>query len=374
MTALSDSNSDSNADSNAESNSGSSAGSKVTVAIAFVRMPKSESAQCRGRLGEEPALSYFRCMASAFGSVRRWNPDVDLVLVTAEPLPEPYAGQLAGIGVETVLAPFAHRPPEGLGNGWASSLYHLDAMEALRTREGTQVFIEPDLLCVRPLDELLTAVGDRVGAHFEPALMRPEGKRWNPYWEMCEAMHRELGEATGRHDVFTGSCFVIPAHRVPVLLDRLERAWRLTLERHEQGRPGFSTDEHFMNYALRGVPVVEISGHTRIVSTVPWLRCPERLDVLPELTLWNLAFEKDRGFQWLYPYAIDRASWFWIAPAEEFRERTAAIMSVGRHGPGSALVGAAARALRDTVDEGVRLRLRAGYGKLLQLRAMVGAR
>ncbi|WP_406859667.1 hypothetical protein ABZO31_04695 [Streptomyces sp. HUAS MG47] len=349
-------------------------GSKVTAAIAFVRMPKAESAQCRGRPGEEPALSYFRCMASAFGSVRRWNPEVDLVLVTAEPLPEPYAGQLARIGVETVLAPFAHRPPEGLGDGWASSLYHLDAMEALRGRGGTQVFIEPDLLCVRPLDDLLAAVGDRVGAHFEPSLMRPESRRWTPYWEMCEVMHPELGEPTGRHEVFTGSCFVIPEHHVRVLLDRLERAWRLTLDRHRQGLPGFSTDEHFMNYALRGVPVVEISGHTRCVSTVPWLRCPERLEVLPELTLWNLAFEKDRGFQWLYPYASDPASWFWTAPAEEFRARAAALMSVGPRGPGAALVGAAARVLRDILDERLRRRLRSGYGRLLQLRAMADAR
>jgi len=346
----------------------------VTVAIAFVRMPKAESAQCRGRPGEEPALSYFRCMASAFGSVRRWNPDVDLVLVTAEPLPEPYAGQLARIGVETVLSPFAHRPPEGLGNGWASSLYHLDAMEALRTRGGTQVFIEPDLLCVRPLDEMLTTVRDRVGAQFEPALMRPDSRGWDGYWDLCEVMHRELGEPTGRHKAFSGSCYVIPECHAPVLLDRIERAWQLTLDRHRQGEPGFFTDEQFMNYALRGVPVVELSRHTRYISTVPWLRCPESPEVIPELTLWNLCFEKDRGFQWMYPHAVDPTSWFWTSPAEEFRERVAAIMSVKRPRPGSALVEAAARVLRGTMDDRLRRRLRAGYGKVLQFRAMVGAR
>ena len=366
MTALSESNSDSSA--------GSSAGSKVTVAIAFVRMPKPESAQCLGRPGEEPALSYFRCMASAFGSVRRWNPGAHLVLVTAEPLPEPYAGQLARIGVETVLTPFAHRPPEGLGGGWASSLYHLDAIEALRTRGGTQVFIEPDLLCVRPLDDLLAAVGDRVGVHFEPALMRPESKEWDSYWELCEAMHPELGEQAGRHERFSGSFYVIPEHHAPVLLDRLERAWQLTLDRHGQGRPGFSTDEHFMNYALRGVPVVEMSRHTRVVSTVPWLRCPERPEVVPELTLWNLCFEKDRGFQRMHPCAVDPASWFWTSPAAEFRERAAAIMSVKPPRPGSVLVEAAARVLRATTDERLRRRLRAGYAKFVQLRAVTRAR
>lgn len=349
-------------------------GGRMTVAIAFVRMPKAESAQCRGRPGEEPALSYFRCMVSAFGSVRRWNPAADLVLVTAEPLPQPYAGQLARIGVETVLAPFAHRPPEGLGTGWASSLYHLDAMEALRTRGGTQVFIEPDLLCVRPLDDLLTTVGDRVGAQFEPALMRPDSKEWDGYWDLCAAVHPALGERAVRHERFSGSFYVVPEHHVPVLLDRIERAWRITLDRHRQGRPGFSTDEHFMNYALRGVPVAELSGYTRVISTVPWLRCPERPEVVPELTLWNLCFEKDRGFQRMYPYAADATSWFWTAPAEEFRARAAAVMSIRRPGPGSALVESAARVLRHTTDERLRRRLRAGYGKFLQLRSMVDAR
>ncbi|MGW7816910.1 hypothetical protein ACWGLF_02030 [Streptomyces puniciscabiei] len=344
----------------------------VTVAMAFVRMPKAESAQCRGRPGEEPALSYFRCMASAFGSVRRWNPDAGLVLVTAQPLPEPYAGQLARIGVETVLAPFAHRPPEGLGTGWASSLYHLDAMHALAARGGTLVFTEPDVLCMRPLDAMLAEVGDRVGAQYEPALMRPDSRRWSWYWELCEDMHRDLGERTGRHEVFSGSVYVVPERHLPVLLERVERAWLLGLDRHRQGKGAFFTDEHFMNYALRGVPVAELSGYTRCLSTVPWLRCPERHEVVDELTLWNLCFEKDRGFQRLYPHAIDPSSWFWTSPAGEFRQRVATLMSVRPPRPGAGLVEAAVRVLREGMDDRLHRRLRAGYGKFMQLKPYPG--
>ncbi|MEV6739048.1 hypothetical protein AB0N14_19830 [Streptomyces sp. NPDC051104] len=311
-------------------------------------------------------------MVSAYGSVRRWNPEAELALVTAESLPEPYAGQLTRIGVETVIAPFAHRPPQGFGNGWASSLYHLDAMEALRTRGGTQVFIEPDLLCVRPLDAMLATVGDRVGAHFERAVMRPDGQGWDRYRRLCREMYAELGEPTAEHQPYLGACYVVPDRWSPVLLQRIDRAWRLSMDRFRRGEAGFSTDEQFMNYALQGVPVVEMSGHTRVVSTVPWQRCPERQEILPELTLWNLMFEKDRGFQRMYRYATDPASWFWTAPPEEFRERAAAIMSVRRPHIGSALAAAAAPFLRDIMDERLRSRLRAGCGRLLQLKAMVG--
>ncbi|MGW3498002.1 hypothetical protein [Streptomyces sp. NPDC001020] len=341
---------------------------RVTVAMAFVRMARAESTQCRGRLGEEPALAYFRCMASAYGSVRRWNPDAGLVLVTTRPLPEPYAGQLARIGVETVLAPFAHRPPKGLGKGWVSSLYHLDAMEALRGRGGTQVFIEPDLLCVRPLDDMLATLGDRVGAQFEPELMRPETKGWGWYWDLCDEMHVELGEKTGRHQPYSGSFYVVPEQHGPVLLERIERAWQLSLERHRRGRLGFSTDEQFMNYALRGVPVAEMSSHTRVIPTTPWRRYLTDRETIRGLTLWNLTHEKDLGFQRMYGAAVDPRSWFWTAPEGEFRERAGALMSaLGPVTPQRAILNAVGGAVEKLTTDRMRHRLKPLYARTVQL-------
>jgi hypothetical protein len=345
-----------------------SATGPVTVAMAFVRMARAESTQCRGRLGEEPALAYFRCMASAYGSVRRWNPEAELVLVTTEPLPEPYAGQLAGIGVEIVLAPFAHRPPEGFGRGWVSSLYHLDAMEALRERGGTQVFVEPDLLCVRPLDDMLRAVGDRVGAQFEPELMRPEAKEWDWYWDLCDEIHVELGESGGRHQPYSGSFYVVPEHHAGALLERLERAWRLSLERHRHGRPGLSTDEQLMNYALRGVPVAEMSGHTRVIPTTPWRRYLTDRATILGLTWWNLTHEKDLGFQRMYGAAVDPGSWFWTAPEDEFRERAGAMMSaLGPVTPRRAVLNAACGFVERHTSDRMRHRLKPLYARSVQL-------
>lgn len=345
-----------------------SAMSRVTVAMAFVRMGRAESSQCRGRLGEEPALAYFRCMASAYGSVRRWNPDVDLVLVTTEPLPEPYAGQLARIGVETVPAPFAHRPPDGFGKGWASSLYHLDAMQALCGRSGTQVFIEPDLLCVRPLDDMLSTVGDRVGAQFEPELMRPEAREWDWYWELCDELHAELGEPTGRHQPYSGSFYVVPERHGPVMLERIERAWDLSLERHRRGKLGLSTDEQFMNYALRGVPVAEMSSHVRVISTTPWRRYLTDRDTILALTLWNLTHEKDLGFQRMYGAAVDFGSWFWTAPQEEFRERAGAMMSaLGPFTPQRTVLNAVGSCVEKITSDRIRHRLKPLYARTVQL-------
>jgi hypothetical protein len=343
---------------------------RITVAMAFVRMPTAQSPQSRGRLGEQPAYTYFRCMASAYGSVRRFNPDdVDLVLVTTEHLPEPYSGQLAAMGVETVLKPFTHCPPEGFGRGWVSSLFHLDAMAALADRDCTLVFIEPDMLCVRPLDALLAAVGDAVGVQSEvlDELFVSGASVLDEYQETCAEMHRDLGEETVEHGMYSGSFYVLPSSSLPILLERIDRAWALALERNQRGQSVFYTDEHFMNYAVRGVEVKEMSEYVRLIGTAPWRRLLTDRKTILGLTLWNLTHEKDLGFQRMYRDAIDPASWFWTAPPEEFRERAGAIMSATQRSPQRALLNAAGDLVERGTTERMQHRLKPLYTRMVQL-------
>ncbi|MFJ2739463.1 hypothetical protein ACIO3O_07320 [Streptomyces sp. NPDC087440] len=344
---------------------------RTTVAMAFVRMPTAQSPQSRGRIGEDPAHTYYRCMASAYGSVRRFQPDADLVLVTADPLPEPYAGQLAAIGVETVLAPFAHRPPAGWGHGWVSSLYHLDALEALAPRGGTQVFIEPDMLCVRPLDTLLASLDGAVGVQTErlDALYAPGAPALDEYARSCHAMHRELGESDAEHGMYTGSFYAIPERWGPVLRERVARAWELALERHARGLPCFHTDEHFMNYALRAVPLKETSEHVRLIGTAPWRRLLTDRDTILGLTLWNLTHEKDLGFQRLYGEAVDRGSWFWTASDAEFRERAGAVLAATRRTPQRALLNGVGDLVEKVTTPAMQRRLKPLYTRMVQVTA-----
>ncbi|MEV6290601.1 hypothetical protein AB0M41_09265 [Streptomyces sp. NPDC051896] len=342
---------------------------RVTVAMAFVRMPTPQSPQSRGRLGEDPAYTYFRCMAVAYGSVRRFNPGVELALVTTEPLPEPYAQQLAAIGVETVLAPFTHRPPEDFGRGWASSLFHLDAMAALAGRGHTLVFIDPDVLCVRPLDAVLVAAGDAAGVQTEfDALHAPEDEPMLlEYEKICGEMHRELGEETVRHGVFGGYFYVLPPPLLPALLDRIDRAWSLALDRHARGKSVFYTDEHFMNYALRAVEVVEMSAYVRVIGTAPWRRMVTDRETVLGLTLWHLIHEKDLGFQQLYRDAVDPASWFWTASPDEFRERAGAITSATRRSPQRALLNCTGDLIEKLTTERMQHRLKPLFTRMVQL-------
>ncbi|MER6071477.1 hypothetical protein ABT187_22040 [Streptomyces sp. NPDC001817] len=354
----------------------SSSSRDVTVAMAFARMPSAQSPFARGRLGEPPAYTYYRCMASAYGSVRRWNPDARLVLVTDDPPPEPFAAQLARIGVEILSTPFAHRPPEGYAKVWGASLYHLDAMEALRGRGGVLVFTEPDVLCVRPLDDLVASVGDAVGAQRERLedCAKPGTRKLDGYWELCSAMHLELGEPTADHEYFNASVYVIPERWAPVLCERIDKAWQLSMTRHERGEQGFFQDEHFMNYALRGAPVREMSSHVRIVPTAPYRRYLTDRDTILGLTLWNLPYEKDLGFQRMYRDAVDPRSWFWTSPPQEFRRRAGAMLSATRRSPQRALLNVCGDIVERLTTERMQGRLRPVYTRMVQLAASLRPR
>ncbi len=298
----------------------------ISVAIPFVRASAEQSPNIRA--GSHLA-TYYRAMAVTFASVRRWNPDVDLVLVTNEPAPEDFARELGDLGVSEELVAFAHEPPAGFNRSFAASLYMLDALG--HPGGAKQVlYIDPDVLCVRPLDDMHATCGDAVGAlqlsysadHDVNGLTRRQAAE----------LHAQLGEPTDsppQH--FGGECYVVPAGLAPTLIDRAESAWRLSLDRHEHGESRFTTEEHIMGFALRGVPVVELSSFVRRIWTAASHRTVDGRE--SELTLWHLPAEKDRGFAEMYSLATDRDSWFWRADADEFVRRSARLMGISNRRP-----------------------------------------
>lgn len=110
---------------------------------------------------------YFRCIVATFSSFRRWNPQADLVLISDGEPPPPYSEALRRFGVDVLLADFDHLPPEGFAPSFRTSMYMLDVLSAASRIDGWDhlVVIDPDLLCMRPLDGLIDSVGESIGAY-----------------------------------------------------------------------------------------------------------------------------------------------------------------------------------------------------------------
>lgn len=266
-------------------------------------------------------------MIVAFASLRRWNSDLSLALVTNEPPPDRFCGQLVRLGVEIRTAPFEHRPPVNFARHFAASLYMLDAMVACA--QGSTLFLDPDVLCIGGVGNLLEKSRSRVGVlpipyhedHDVNGLTRRE----------AGALHALLGEPVQAPEHFGGECYAVPVDAAAPLIERAARAWELSLERFALGASRFTTEEHLLGYALRGVPSVPIDDEIRRIWTAARYRNVDGRE--QELALWHLPAEKDRGFRRLYSEATEPSSWFWSAPQEEFVARAGKAMGLVRRPP-----------------------------------------
>ncbi len=307
------------------------------AAIAFARVDPGQNLNVRSTGAEV----YTKAMYVAFASVRRWNPDLDLVLVTDTPVGPEYTSQFAEQGVETRLVPYAHRPPDGFTSRFSASPYQFDAMAACPT---STLFLDPDIVCVRSLAPLLAAVGpDRVGAlpigypvdHVVNGLSRRQ----------AADLHVALGEPAEVPIHYGGECYAIPESMRGHVLERAETAWADSLERWQAGRPHFVTEEHVLSYALRDVEVLTLELYAKRI----WTAARHRNVTGDEyaLSLWHVPAEKDRGFATLYAKAVDRSSWFWTAPDDAWRRRAARALGILNRTPRRLARDAAGRAARE---------------------------
>jgi hypothetical protein len=292
----------------------------VTVAIPFVRVESSQNPNLRIGDGADPAAAYFRAMVVAFASVRRLHPDIRLKLVSNAVPPPDFTEDFADLSVEVSIVPFDHRPPRGFTQRFEASLYILDALAHSDT--DIAIFIDPDVLCVSPLDEMLANLGRSPGAlcmdytpgHDINGLSR----------QQAGELHALLGEPLGPPPThFGGELYVFPMEHVPRVLARCEEAWALALSRHRKGLSKFTTEEHILSYALRGAAIHELNAHAARVWTARSYRNVNGSE--KRLALWHLPAEKDRGFATLYAaYGAGR----WPVRPDEFKDWAAREMGV----------------------------------------------
>ena len=308
-------------------------GADWTAAVAFAHVDPAQSPNVTSATLEV----YFRSMVVAFASARRWNPDLGLALVTDLPPPTTYADDLARLDVRTLLTPFRHRPPEGFAQRFAASLFQLDALQACA---GPMVFLDPDVLCVRPFEAMLGEVGtERVGAL--PLGYAAEHAINGLSRAAAQGLHVALGAPDGLPVHYGGECYAVPAGPRALLVSRAEAAWEDSLERWRAGRPHFVTEEHLLSYALRGVGVLPLDPFVQRIWTAARYRSVTGGE--DELTVWHLPAEKEHGFRELYPAATDPGSWFWRADDVAWRRQAARALGIRHRRP--------RRFLRDTTGQ-----------------------
>ena len=303
------------------------------IAVVFAVSDPGQNPNTRAR--ETQLLTYFHAMAVAFSSVRRWNPDLRLTLVTGADVPAEVRPVFERCGVRTEDVPFGHRAPEGFMNTFSGCLYLLDALQ-LAARHDV-LFIDPDVLCVDALTGLDEGAAGRLGAL--GLELRPDEAMNGLTIAQSDELHRLLGEPEEPWTYYGGEVYLVRRDLVGPLRERVERAWRLALERHAAGLPHFVTEEHLLSYALRGLPTTDLAPWCQRIWTTSRVRTVTGRE--DRLSLWHLPAEKDFGFQRLFGVVSDGGSWFWRAPRGEFVARAGRELNLHHRRPAKFLRDAA---------------------------------
>ena len=297
------------------------------VAIPFVLTGTADSPNVRWRRREAPSESYFRAMTVCFASLRRWNSDLELTLVTTSRPPDRHAAAFERLGVSIRILPFSHSPPDGFSRRFITSLYMLDALAL--SAEADTLFLDPDVVCIRPLERMMASLAGAAGAAGALPIDYPPDHDINGLSRrQAGQLHALLGEPADFPVHYGGECYVIPRETWPALSRRAEDGWQLALERFASGDVRFTTEEHILSFALRGVPVRSVESDIRRIWTASRYRTVRGDEA--DLTFWHLPAEKGRGFDELERDCVDQASWFWTAPRHEYVRRVARAMGLRR--------------------------------------------
>jgi hypothetical protein len=296
----------------------------VHVIIPFARgVAANQNPNARTSAAHSQEDAYACATAVTFASLRRWNPVAELSYFTnadVNPLCEPI---FEACDVKTVRGRFVHEPPIGFTPQHSGSLFILDAMAHFADIDG--LYLDPDVLCVAPLNPLVAALQGRLGVlpmHVPPQEMVHGLTRQ----DMIE-LRGDLGRTTDFTEFLGGEIYHIPASEAERIGGLAEIAFNRSLERFRSGQAHYyRTEEHIFSDLLQSLRTVSLEPYIRRIWTGSKLRTVRGDE--SDLLLWHLPYEKVRGFAELYVPAANRHSWFWHASRDEFVFRAGKAVSL----------------------------------------------
>lgn len=299
----------------------------VQISIPFVQSGSADSPNMRGSSLGKKREHYFQAMYVTLASLRRWNPQLDLQVITNKSLPEPYQTQFDALAVKVKITPFTYHPGGDYDGKYAQSLYYLDVLSHLD--RDVNILLDPDILCTANLE---TAYFQQSRSPSALRLDYPVDKPINGLSRKeAGALHKILGMNVDPPNYYGGEIYVIPLGAVPAVQALTKKAWSFSERGQWRAHKTFQTEEHIFNYALSHFPVEDLNKYVARIWTTHRYRNVEGNEY--SLPLWHLPAEKGRGFRKLYKISINLDSWFWRSHHNTFARRCGTIMGIKRRTP-----------------------------------------
>ncbi|HEX5322980.1 MAG TPA: hypothetical protein VFW40_04280 [Capsulimonadaceae bacterium] len=324
---------------------------KLTIATGMCcdsRGEESDYPQVGGLSSSERFQSiYWRCVCVFFASSVRHNPDASHILFTNAPS-IPDLGRFATskflkqLGVEVVTLPFSYAPPAGYYNRWRSTFYLFDILRRLAEAVGLDdqaIVCDTDCLFIKPACAISKAIESRGLLAYDCNL--PAEKDINGLTRVqLGALFEELGGGAVPEPPRHYGAEIVAADGIALrkVVAEVEAVWDLSIQRFEDGRSHFNTEEHFLSFIYRKLGYAEPSANLFIkrIWTGRENNCADSADY--DLAIWHVPREKKYGITRLFGELDNPRSRFWqVPPGAGFARHAGAFLGIPARSPAKAV-------------------------------------
>lgn len=249
---------------------------------------------------------YYRCMVVCYASIQRLYPQARLVLFSNTELPEPYANQLASLGVKTVILDGRYVVDSAFSNNFPGCLYTLDVIAYLskQTHDFQHlILLDNDCIMRRRLDELFDGADNQaISAYaigYEAAAVANGQSRASLTLALSYLQQKMLD-----HPIlmYGGEFFAIPSGQLATMAQNIETFWSWMKNNGISLFGNQLTEEHVMSVALAMQP----ERIRKVTTEIKRIWTTEHFSTVvgneSEISIWHLPSEKKKGLAKLYRY------------------------------------------------------------------------
>jgi hypothetical protein len=269
----------------------------MKICIPFTPMPARENPNINSKSDLKSISSYYEAIVVEFFSLRKFNHETSLVLVTTHEPPAEYQAILHNLGVLVELVPFTHQPPAGYTSQFLGCFYLLDAILAEENEDC--LYLDPDIVCLKsilPIQQSTPIIKafemDVSGDTIISGLSIRESYRISG-----EIFEQTLG-VIPEYKFYGGEFYFIPIKMRKDCIRLVETLYLESLRRFSKGFSYYPTEEHLLSAAFSRLEVENANNIISRVWTAPSFRNVKGNEM--EKILLHFPAEKEWGFRKTY--------------------------------------------------------------------------
>lgn len=234
-------------------------------------MPASENPNINSSSDTKSRNTYYKSIIVSFFSLRKFNPFLNLTLVTTEEPPKHFYKQLNYLRVNIQIIPFMHRPPQKFASQFTGCFYLLDALSI--EEQDDCLYLDPDVLCLSEMPLIFNSNQAILAYALEISPFEEvSGLKITDSKNIAFEIFTDNSIKTDSYQFYGGEFYYIPNISRESLSKNMELAFLNSVQRFELGLNYFPTEEHLLSAAFINLEVEPANHLISRVWTAPTYR------------------------------------------------------------------------------------------------------